>query len=109
MVVPHKDYCFDKTRNVSDPDQLIDKFQNKVDFIGIDRYIDYFTNIKAPQEFSFDFILEQYKKQTSIHVHTFTLESLLAFFDKLSRYLPFSLEYFEQIGALHLHVAIRKK
>lgn len=108
MVVPDKDHTFDRPRALTPIAHLMDDFESRLDKIPLEHYEDYIRNREGGPKGNLEsLIMASFQKQTSIHVHTFTAESLRMFLEALKPHLGFSLEHFEAQG-VHIHVALRK-
>lgn len=108
MVVPDKNHTFDKPRALTSIAHLMEDFDTRLDKIPLEHYEDYIRNREGgPTQGVDELIQTSFQKQTSIHVHTFTADSLRMFLDALKPRLGFALEHFEPQG-MHIHVALRK-
>ena len=76
MVVPDKNYCFDRHRETTSIEHLIEEFENNTEITPIEHYRDFILNTQGEdginRDISEDFIRKCYEEQSSIHVHTFT-------------------------------------
>lgn len=111
MIVPDKNFCFDRRRDVTPVEHLMAEYDENVSVTSIDHYRDYIVNTNGEdgmnRDTSEEYIQACFEAQGSIHVHTFTPESIQEFFAALSKKLPFELAHFEAQG-LHMHCALRK-
>lgn len=111
MVVPDKNYCFDRRRATTSTEHLIQEFKNNVDRTTIEHYRDFILNTQGEdginRNISEDFIYSCYEQQSSIHVHTFTAKSLKDFLTDLQRYVQYDIVHYDPQG-LNLHCALKK-
>lgn len=109
MVVPDKDHTFDRPRALTPLAHLMENFNSRMATIPIENYEDYIRNREGGKTGAGvdAFIQEAHRKQTSIHVHTFTAKSLRAFLELLQPLIGFDVVHFEPQG-MHIHVALRK-
>lgn len=108
MVVPDKDFTFDRPRALTPIRHLLEDFDSRTAQIGLEHYEDYLRNREGGPKTNLDaLIADAHRKQTSIHVHTFTADSLRIFLNALRSRLRFRLEHFEAQG-MHVHVGLRK-
>lgn len=109
MIVPDKNYCFDRKRLLTPIEHLMHEFEDDVREVTLDHYCDYIINTSGEQGYdcSNEFINQCYEAQSSIHVHTFDPTSLRNFIDQLAPKLnavPIHYEFHE----LNMHCALRK-
>ncbi|WP_162125908.1 methyltransferase domain-containing protein [Pseudoxanthomonas wuyuanensis] len=109
MVVPDKNYTFDKPREITPLEHLMEEFHAKTQLIARAHYEDYVRNREGGKtgKDAEAAIEAAFKRQSSIHVHTFTKDSLREFLETLMRHLNFKIEHFEAEN-MHIHVALRK-
>jgi hypothetical protein len=86
----------------------MEEFVARTEIISIEHYSDYIRNREGAITKNVDFVIaDSHRKQSSIHVHTFTAQSLRAFMEVLKDELRFEIAHFEPQG-MHVHVALRK-
>jgi SAM-dependent methyltransferase len=111
MVVPDKRHSFDRLREVTSIEHLMDEFERDVREIDRAHYADFHAKVVddggGGSERSEAEIDRAWRDQHSIHVHTFTEDSLEQFLLALSERVRFELWHYEAQG-LHLHCALRK-
>jgi SAM-dependent methyltransferase len=111
MIVPDKNFCFDRRRDITTVEHLMAEYDENVSVTSIDHYRDYIVNTNGEdginRNTSEEYIHACFEAQGSIHVHTFTPESINEFFAALSEKLPFELVHFEPQG-LNMHCALKK-
>ena len=111
MIVPDKRYCFDRRRAVTTLTHFIAEFESDVAEIGIEHYRDYIVNTNGEdgltRDVSDEYIAKCHSMQGSIHVHTFTPDSLRELLDFFAGPLSFELIHFDNDG-LNMHAALRK-
>lgn len=109
MVVPDKNYTFDKPRAITSIKHLMEEFHSNTQLISRAHYEDYVRNREGgktgPEAEAV--IDAAFERQSSIHVHTFTKDSLRQFIEVLKQHTHFEIEHFEAQN-MHLHVALRK-
>ncbi|OEU67827.1 MAG: hypothetical protein BA863_01835 [Desulfovibrio sp. S3730MH75] len=112
MVVPDKNFCFDRKRHLTTIEHLMKDFHDKTGIVAFEHYDDFFTNTQHEEGIrrnqSKELTSRAFKKQDSIHVHTFTHRSLRVFLIELQRLVPFTIIHFEAQN-LNIHVALRKE
>ena len=112
IIVPDKRYCFDRRRETTTIEHLIDEYTSNIREISRLHYEDYIINTNGEdgikRETSETFIDRCFNAQSSIHVHTFTADSLYNFLLALKEHILFEVIHYEAQG-LHLHVALKKK
>jgi SAM-dependent methyltransferase len=109
FVVPDKRFCFDRRRAATPVSHLMEEYAARVQTTSIEHYEDFIFGTEGedgikrnPTE---DYVRLCFEKQTSIHVHTFTADSLLEFLVELRPQVGFRLALFEAEG-LHLHCVL---
>jgi SAM-dependent methyltransferase len=108
MVVPDKDYTFDRPRALTSIAHLMEDFESRLDRIPLEHYEDHVRNRENPVTTGAEELIRKaFEQQSSIHVHTFTADSLRLFLGTLKPHLGFEIEHFEPQG-MHIHVALRK-
>lgn len=111
MIVPDKNYCFDRRREVTTVKHLLYEYANNISEITIEHYEDFITNTNGEDGISRDVSIEAiqcaWEAQGSIHVHTFEPSSIKSFLKKLSPKIGFDFIYFEAKG-LNMHCALKK-
>lgn len=111
MIVPDKNYCFDRRRSVTTVEHLMEEFFDDTKRISLEHYRDFIVNTNGEdgsfRDITESFILNCYQAQSSIHVHTFTPVSLRAFIDELIVHLNAVPIHYEFNG-LNMHCALRK-
>lgn len=109
MVVPDKNYTFDRPREITPLEHLMEEFHTKTQLITRPHYEDYVRNREGGKVGKdAEVVIETaFERQSSIHVHTFTKDSLREFLETLTRHLNFKIEHFEAQN-MHIHVALRK-
>lgn len=105
MVVPDKNYCFDKNRQLTDLDHLKEDWYRVTSLIAISHYADYFINGRGVTDT--DTIAKAYKAQANIHVHTWDKDTLKQHIHWLANFLSFTVVDYKAY-ALNLCVLIRK-
>lgn len=111
MIVPDKNYCFDRKRQVTPIQHLLQEFKDNISEVSIDHYYDYMINTSGEHGHIYDCsdasIEKCYKAQNSIHVHTFDPASLREFIDLMAIELNATPIHYEFHG-LNMHCALRK-
>lgn len=111
LVVPDKNFCFDRRREVTPISHLIAEYDSDVQVTTLDHYEDFILGTHEEDNIHRDiseaYIRRCFERQTSIHVHTFTAKSLRELLLILAERCGFALEYYEAQD-LHLHCALRK-
>lgn len=111
MIVPDKNYCFDRRRSVTSVDHLMKEYFDDVNKITLDHYQDFMINTNGEdghyRDISEKSIMACYQAQSSIHVHTFTPDSLQLFINELLPHLNAEVIHYDFKG-LNMHCAIRK-
>jgi SAM-dependent methyltransferase len=111
MIVPDKNYCFDRRRAITSTEHLIKEFESNIETTTIEHYRDFIVNTQGEdgitRTISDDFIYSCYEQQSSIHVHTFTAESLKEFLIELKSHIPFNIIHYYSRG-LHIHCGLQK-
>ncbi|EGJ49664.1 class I SAM-dependent methyltransferase [Desulfocurvibacter africanus] len=114
MVVPDKNHCFDRRREITSLEHHIQDYEADTKLIELAHYRDYIFNTAGEAEItheaSEEFAQKCFKGQTSVHAHTFTARSLDEFLRALTKRVPFELVLCEQqrSAPLHIHCALRK-
>ncbi len=114
MVVPDKRHCFDRQRETTSLEHLLQDHEAGTSLIELEHYRDYILKTAGEagiaHEPSEEFARNCFQGQTSIHVHTFTARSLGGFLRALAERLPFKLVLCEpqRSAPLHIHCALRK-
>lgn len=107
FVLPDKRYCFDKDREVTPLEHLINDFEQKTDRIEYAHYEDYLKNVKGITDASK--VRSAHDRQGSVHVHVWTYESVLSFLSWLQERLnSFRVVDSKQIDGLHIAVVLEK-
>lgn len=107
MIVPDKRYCFDHTRETTPLDHLMSEYRERVTDITLEHYQDFCLNADFPTRHLDIQIKEFWLRQSSIHVHTFTADTLKAFLDWLAPLVGFEIEFYHP-EHLHIHVCLKK-
>lgn len=112
MIVPDMRHCFDKERALTSIRHLLDDYHRNESTIAREHYADYIVNTNGVEgvnrpDTSDEYIDRCFKAQGSLHVHTFTDQSLLEFLEAMRAILPFDIVHHEAQG-LNLHVALQK-
>lgn len=111
MIVPDMRYCFDRRRGLTPLPHLIDEFDSDISTISIEHYRDYIINTNdedgIKRDISEGYVTKCHAEQGSIHVHTFTAESVKEFLIHFAVPLSFELIHFEA-RQLNIHCALRK-
>jgi SAM-dependent methyltransferase len=112
MIVPDKRFCFDRRRELTEIDYLIGIHHQNLDAVPIERYRDFITGTQGEdgivRDISEAFVQHCHAAQSSIHVHTFTAESLLEFARQLAALVPFDIVHHQAQG-LHIHLVLQKR
>ncbi len=111
MIVPDKNYCFDRRRSVTSVDHLMKEYFDDVKKVTLDHYQDFMINTNGEdghyRDISEKSIMACYQAQSSIHVHTFTPDSLQLFINELLPHLNAEAIHYDFKG-LNMHCALRK-
>lgn len=111
MIVPDKNYCFDKPRALTPVSHLMHEYENRTLAVGLDHYCDFFfekeDGLPTTQE-NILYVGSQYEQQASIHAHTFDKDTLKEFLVQLQAALPFEITFYSP-EHLHIHVCLTKK
>lgn len=111
MIIPNKNFCFDRNRSTTTLEHLIKEHEEHIDFISIEHYRDYITNAVFENGHQYDksddSINNKFLNQTSIHVHTFDPESLKLFIGYITSVVKAEVVNYTFNG-LHMHCALRK-
>lgn len=111
MIVPDKRFCFDRRREVTPLAHFVGEYESDVSSTAIEHYRDYIVNTNGEdgltRDTSDEFIEKDHASQSSIHVHTFTADSLREFLEYFARPLAFEVIYFDA-DKLHIHAALKK-
>lgn len=98
MVFPDKRFCFDRKRETTKLDHLMEEFQDKINVTSLEHYEDLIYNTEGEDGISRspkkEFVERCWKEQSSIHVHTFTSESAVELIEALAAYLSFEVELY---------------
>ncbi len=115
LVVPHKDYSFDKDRQVTPVSRLIGKYYAGVTEIEESEYRDWSfhgLDIEALGAEQAAQVLadcrNRYHKQLDFHVHTFTHESFWSLIELMGRKLDAEVVH-KHWNELNIHAALRKR
>ncbi len=112
MIVPDKRFCFDRRRQLTEIEYLLGIYRQDLDVVPIERYRDFLTGTQGEdgivRDISEEFAQHCHSVQSSIHVHTFTAESLLEFARQLASLVPFDIIYHQAQG-LHIHLVLQKR
>lgn len=111
MIVPDKRFCFDRRRAVTPLAHFIEEYESNVSSTAIEHYRDYIVNTNGEdglvRDISDEFIEKDHASQSSIHVHTFTANSLREFLEYFAQPLAFEVIHFDA-DKLHIHAALKK-
>lgn len=111
-IVPDMRFCFDRRRELTPLSHFVEEYERGETSISLEHYRDYIVNTNGEHGITRDVSEERitrcFEEQVSIHVHTFTAESLRGFLDHFSVLLGCNLIYFEA-NELNLHFALRKR
>lgn len=107
MVIPDKRHTFDRPRRLTEIDHMIEEYSSALEVIPIEHYEDYIVNSEQKYNTEKKYIEACHDAQSSIHVHTFTADSVLEFLNALQAFFSFEICHF-QSAAMHIHVALRK-
>lgn len=115
MVVPDKEHCFDRRRETTSLEHLLQDFEARTERIDLEHYRDFILNTAGEKDVrhepSEEFARQCFQGQTSIHVHTFTARGLDRFLRALAERVPFEVVLCEpqRSAPLHIHCALRKR
>ncbi len=114
LIVPHKDHCFDKDRDVTPMSRLIGKYFDNVTSIERSEYRDIAFHGFDPAGLDGAVargILadceDRYAQQLDFHIHTFTHGSFWGLLEWLAPRIGASVVH-RQWNELHIHAALRK-
>ena len=94
MIVPDKRYTFDKHRDITNYFHMLRDYTRDVQEICLSHYLD---NAGIEEELDVDKkVFDEYIKQTNIHVHTFTDESLKELLEAVKQFR----DYFDIIDMI---------
>lgn len=108
LVIPDKEHTFDKPREVTTVDHLINDYKNDVKEADLDHYKDFYSNVypHEPEEK----VKKHYLSKQDFHCHVFTRESILELFISLSILLDdinFKIIDIEQDG-MNISILLKK-
>lgn len=110
-IVPDMRYCFDRRRSLTTLSHFIEEYERGETRSSLEHYRDYIINTNGEdgidRDVSEEHIRRCFEAQESIHVHTFTAESLRGFLDHFAGLLGCDLVHFEA-DELNLHFALKK-
>jgi hypothetical protein len=115
LVIPNKNYTYDKHRSLTSIDKLIDKYErddftNTIDeamdvIVGTDKHPVYDLYKKDPERYSRDMIE---KKEGIHHYYTYDLSNMLDLIDYAQQKIDFKISYISAEDSCDLHLALRK-
>jgi len=115
LVIPNKNYTYDKHRSLTSIDKLIDKYERDVFshtideamdvIVGTDKHPVYDLYKTDPQRYSKDMIE---KKEGIHHYYTYDLSNMLALIDYVQQKVDFKISYISAEDSCDLHFALRK-
>jgi SAM-dependent methyltransferase len=109
FVVPDKRFCFDRMREVTTVEHLMQDYYSNIKKVEYEHYKDFILNVDEPgavKSTSAEYIRKSFDNQVSIHVHTFTDGSMSLFLDELQQVVPMKIIHYNAQG-LHIHVALK--
>lgn len=111
MIVPDKRFCFDRRREVTPLAHFVEEYDGDVSSTAIEHYRDFLVNTNGEdglvRDISDESIGKYHATQSSIHVHTFTADSLREFLEHFAQSLAFEVIHFKA-EKLHIHAALKK-
>jgi predicted SAM-dependent methyltransferase len=112
FIVPDMRFTFDKDRNLTHVDALLEKYKSRTQKVPYDTYEEFsiLTNGKVgktKREITKESIQRMYDDQANIHVHTFTEDSIRNFCDILSKVVGFKVKMVKRFD-MHINVVLIK-
>lgn len=114
LVIPNKNYTYDRRRSLTSIDKLIDKyerdiFSHTIDeamdvIVGTDKHPIYDLYKNDPEKYSRDMIE---KKEGIHHYYTYDLSNMLALIDYVQQKVNFKISYISAEDSCDLHFALR--
>ncbi|MBS0018667.1 MAG: methyltransferase domain-containing protein [Arthrospira sp. SH-MAG29] len=112
FVIPDKRYTFDRNRELTSVTLLLEKYDNKTSTTDYETYYDAMVNAEPELRSLSETVRKErvkraFENQSSIHVHTFTADSINKFVAVLASKIGFEVVYNASQG-MHIHVALKK-
>ncbi|WP_158806322.1 class I SAM-dependent methyltransferase [Acidisoma sp. L85] len=110
-ILPNRDKTFDAPRAITSSDVLMNAFISRDNTAPLEQYIDFYANhTLAPgtARFEREVVERHWRTAVSIHVYTFTPESVSEFLRALQTKLAFDIVH-EDAEKINIHFALRKR
>ena len=115
LVIPNKNYTYDRHRSLTSIDRLVDKYERDnfsytIDeamdvIVGTDQHPVYDLYKTDPERYSKDMIE---KKEGIHHYYTYDLSNMLDLIDYVQQKIDFKISYISAEDSCDLHFALRK-
>ena len=107
FVIPDKTCTSDKTRALTSVTLLLEKYTSNTATAEYDTYYDAMVNAEGGEAVTEERVRKRFEEQVSIHVHTFTPDSINHFVAALAPKIGFGVVRHASQG-MHIHVALKK-
>jgi SAM-dependent methyltransferase len=114
LVVPHKDWCFDKCRTETPLQHFVTEFFSETSEISLEHYLEHIFDGLDLKNLSFceglnlvEKARSLFEKQLDFHIHTFSQLSFWALLDWVAPIIGAEVIY-KHWNELHIHGALRK-